>query len=175
MTSLPDGVRVLPLAMHGDDRGVFTEVFRDEWEVAPRPVQWNVVSSAAGVLRGVHVHPRHDDYFVLLSGKASIGLADLRDDSPTKGVSTVVEQTGDELSAVLIPHGVAHGFLYHASSTHLYSVTHTWDTADELAVHWADPDLAIPWPSQPTLMSARDDGAPPLTEVLIHLTMLQSI
>jgi dTDP-4-dehydrorhamnose 3,5-epimerase len=161
--------------MHPDERGVFTEVFRDEWNIAARPVQWNVVSSAAGVLRGVHVHPRHDDYFVLVSGSATIGLADLRDGSPTKGVAAVVEQRGDNLSALVIPHGVAHGVLYHAPSTHLYSVSHEWHTDDEVAMRWDDPDLGIPWPAVPTLLSQRDAEAPALADVLRGLAPRQPI
>jgi dTDP-4-dehydrorhamnose 3,5-epimerase len=81
----PTGVAVTPLDMHRDARGVFTEVFRASWGVGFSPVQWNVVQSAQGVLRGVHVHPVHEDYLVLLLGHATLGLRDLRPGSPTLG------------------------------------------------------------------------------------------
>ena len=54
-------------------------------------MQWNAVWSEAGVLRGVHVHIRHDDYLTVPVGRASVGLRDLRRGSPTEGLSALVE------------------------------------------------------------------------------------
>src|SRR3989304_9839168 len=85
MISLPAGVRLLPLQMNRDDRGVFTEVFRRSWDTGIEPVQWNFVRSQAGVLRGGHVHVRPVDYLIVLEGRASIGLRDLRRGSPPGG------------------------------------------------------------------------------------------
>lgn len=65
---LPDGVALRQLRTHADYRGAFTEIFRFEWDTGVRPIQWNAVESAARTLRGVHVHPRHDDYLILLRG-----------------------------------------------------------------------------------------------------------
>src|SRR4051812_14024847 len=83
--NLPDGVALRPLDMNRDSRGSFTEVFREEWDTGISPVQWNIVSSEAGTLRGVHVHIRHDDYLTTLRGRASVGLRDLRRGSPAQG------------------------------------------------------------------------------------------
>src|SRR6478672_9765909 len=66
---VPRGVEVLPLQAHFDDRGRFTEIYRDEWRLGPRPVQWSMVRSAANVLRGVHVHARHVDYLTMAYGE----------------------------------------------------------------------------------------------------------
>jgi dTDP-4-dehydrorhamnose 3,5-epimerase len=167
--NLPEGVALRPLDMNRDFRGSFTEVFREEWETGISPVQWNIVSSEAGTLRGVHVHIRHDDYLTTLRGRASVGLRDLRRGSPTEGMSALVELAGDPLTALLIPHGVAHGFYFAEPSLHLYGVTKYWDVGDELACHWADPELEIPWPAVPTLVSERDSMAPSLAELLDEL------
>jgi dTDP-4-dehydrorhamnose 3,5-epimerase len=59
------GVRILPLTAHVDQRGTFTEVFRESWVGHPRFVQWNAVTSRTGTLRGVHVHRRHVDYVIV--------------------------------------------------------------------------------------------------------------
>jgi dTDP-4-dehydrorhamnose 3,5-epimerase len=166
---LPAGVTLRPLTMNRDPRGSFTEVFRNEWETGIEPVQWNVVSTAAGSLRGVHVHPRHDDYLTTLKGRVSVGLKDLRGGSPTEGLAALVELNEDPLTSLLIPHGVAHGFYFHEPSLHLYAVTSYWDTDDELACHWADPDLGIPWPAEPELVSERDANAPSLAELHAQL------
>jgi dTDP-4-dehydrorhamnose 3,5-epimerase len=173
--NLPEGVALRPLAMNRDSRGSFTEVFRDEWDTGASPVQWNAVSSEAGTLRGVHLHIRHDDYLTTLKGWASVGLRDLRRGSPTEGLSVLVELTEDPLAALLIPHGVAHGFYFPEPSLHLYGVTKYWDVDDELACHWADPELGIPWPAEPTIISERDATAPSLAQLLDELEPLQPL
>jgi dTDP-4-dehydrorhamnose 3,5-epimerase len=171
--NLPDGVALRPLTMNRDSRGSFTEVFREEWDTGLSPVQWNAVSSAAGTLRGVHVHIRHDDYLLVLKGRASVGLRDLRRDSPTHGMSVVAELSEDPLTAIVIPHGIAHGFYFHEPSLHLYAVSDYWAVDDELACHWSDPALEISWPAEPRLVSARDAIAPPLRQLIGELELLQ--
>ena len=162
---LPDGVRLRPLEPHLDDRGVFLELHRREWDTGVAPVQWNAVRSTAGVLRGVHVHPRHDDYLVILHGRATVGLRDLREDAPADGRACCVELGADAPTAITMPHGVAHGFYFHEPSVHIYAVSHYWDTADELGCHWADPELAIPWPMPEAQISPRDAALPSLAEL----------
>ena len=164
--SLPADVRITPLVSHEDERGDFSEIHRLEWEttVAP-PVQWNAVHSAAGVLRGVHVHPRHDDYLIIFEGSATIGLADLREESPTFGAAACVVAGRENRVGIAIPHGVAHGFLFHAPSLHIYAVSHYWDPADEQGCRWDDRELGIDWPEVEPLLSPRDAALPPLAEL----------
>jgi dTDP-4-dehydrorhamnose 3,5-epimerase len=166
---LPVGVALRNLHGHLDFRGRFTEVFRREWNTGVDPVQWNVVSSATRVLRGVHVHRQHSDYFILLSGCASIGLRDLRRSSRSAGLAAVVELRSDVLQALTIPPGVAHGFYFHEPSIHLYSVSRYFDPTDELGCHWSDPALEIPWQPTDPVVSERDASAPPLSALLDQL------
>jgi dTDP-4-dehydrorhamnose 3,5-epimerase len=163
---LPDGVRLHELTSYPDNRGTFTEVFRTEWDSGISPVQWNVVSSAAKVLRGVHVHLVHADYFILLKGRASIGLCDLRAGSATRGRAALVEMNGDALTALMIPPGVAHGFYYHDPSLHLYAQSHVHDPSEALGCQWNDPDLGIPWQVTDVVRSPRDASAPSLATLL---------
>jgi len=173
IVQLPAGVILTNLAMHPDERGVFTEVYRKQWDTGVDPVQWNVVNSRKGVLRGVHVHLRHDDYLLILSGRATVGLRDLRRGSDTYGLAAKADLSGDELRAITIPHGVAHGFLFHEPSIHLYAVSRYWDTADELACFWGDAGLAIEWPFEPSHVSERDAAAPSLAELLTEIEPYQ--
>jgi dTDP-4-dehydrorhamnose 3,5-epimerase len=168
---LPAGVSLKPLTPHPDDRGVFLELFREEWRSGVAPVQWNAVRSAPGVLRGVHVHARHDDYLVLYAGRASIGLCDLRRGSPTERLSALVPMQGDAPTALTVPHGVAHGFYFHEPSIHIYAVSHYWDPADELGCLWADKDLGIPWPVESAHVSPRDASLPSLEELLSRVDL----
>jgi dTDP-4-dehydrorhamnose 3,5-epimerase len=162
---LPDGVSLLPLEPHADDRGVFTELFRTSWEVGVAPVQWNAVRSEADVLRGVHAHVRHADYLTLALGRATIGLHDLRPGSATEGLGTAVELDAREPAALVIPVGVAHGFYFHEPSLHVYAVSREFDPADELGCRWDDPELGIEWPCREPLISARDRELGSLTEL----------
>ena len=159
---LPEGLLVRALQPHGDDRGIFVELHRREWGTGIEPVQWNVVHSEPGVLRGVHVHPRHDDYLTVVRGRAFVGLRDLRPESPTAGAAACVELSAERPSAITIPHGVAHGFWFAEPSTHVYAVSHYWDPADELGCRWDDPALEIPWPQRDAHISPRDEALPPL-------------
>lgn len=167
--TLPAGLLLRPLEPHGDERGTFIELHRREWRTGVEPVQWNAVHSAAGVLRGVHVHPRHDDYLTVVRGRAVVGIRDLRDDSETAGATACVELSEDRPGAITIPHGVAHGFYFAAPSTHVYAVSEYWDLADELGCRWDDPALEIPWPQEQARISRRDAALPSLDVLLGEL------
>jgi dTDP-4-dehydrorhamnose 3,5-epimerase len=161
---LPHGVGLRRLVSHGDGRGSFTEIFRASWGVGVEPVQWNFVESRAGVLRGVHFHLRHADYLIILRGRASVGLCDLRPDSPTAGRAALVEMRGDALSALTLPPGVAHGFYFHEPSLHAYAVSHYWDERDERGCRWDDDALGIRWPAAAPVLSERDAALPSLKD-----------
>jgi dTDP-4-dehydrorhamnose 3,5-epimerase len=161
------------LEPHADERGVFTELHRADWDTGVAPVQWNAVRSEAGVLRGVHVHPRHDDYLLLVAGRATVGLRDLRPGAPAGGRACCVELDAAAPRAITIPHGVAHGFYFHEASLHVYAVSHYWDPADELGCHWADPELGIGWPVSEARLSPRDAALPLLAGLAVELARSQ--
>jgi dTDP-4-dehydrorhamnose 3,5-epimerase len=157
---LPEGVRISPLAMNLDSRGSLTEIFRTEWIDGPGPCQWNLAKSAANVLRGVHVHFKHDDYMVVISGRLSVGLYDARPKSPTYRQSAIFEFSAEPTSALRIPIGVMHGFYMHEPTTYVYGVNSYYDPDDELGCYWADPALGIAWPCRDPLLSERDREPP---------------
>ena len=171
---VPLGVRATPLRMHGDARGCVTEIFRDEWNVGVVPCQWNVTMSERNVLRGVHAHYKHQDYLVLLRGKISIGLYDARPRSPTYRMPAVINLHGDSLTAINVPIGVLHGIFCHEPSVYVYGVDSYYDPNDELACHWADPDLKIDWPCREPLLSERDVQAGTLAELEVRLCALNA-
>jgi dTDP-4-dehydrorhamnose 3,5-epimerase len=169
---LPIGVELLRLATHTDDRGDFTELFRESWVAPDRFLQWNAVNSEARALRGVHVHVRHSDYLTVMRGRVLFGLKDLRVDSPTLGMVSMLEVAAGDGSALRIPPGVAHGFYFLEASLHVYAVSHYWDLDDELGCRFDDPGLGMPWPDLHPLLSERDQHLPSLaalsSELLKH-------
>jgi dTDP-4-dehydrorhamnose 3,5-epimerase len=164
---LPHGVRLIELEMNRDPRGHLTEFFREEWRCGVEAVQWNVARSAPGSLRGLHVHPLHDDLVVLAAGRLAMGLHDFRRGSPTMGLSALVELDADRMQALVIPRGVGHGSLHLEPTVLLVGVSEYWgDPLDELGCRWDDPALGIEWPLQPSLVTERDATAPSLAELL---------
>ena len=156
---LPDGVRLIALEMHRDGRGSLTEIFRSEWPTGIAPCQWNVTRSNRNVLRGVHVHPYHADYLVLVQGRMTVGLYDLRRNAATHRLSALFEMTEERISALFVPPGVMHGFYFHEHTTYFYGVDAYSDANDELGCHWADPRLGLAWPCAVPQVSPRDRDA----------------
>lgn len=164
--SLPDGALLKPLPANKDSRGALTEIYRAGWGSGPAAVQWNFVRSAENVLRGVRVHFGHDDFLVLLEGRASIGLRDLRPGSPTEGAAALVELSGANLALLKTPAGVAHGIYSHTPAVFAVGVTAFHEESDENPCRWNDPDLGIPWPCAVPILSERDAAAGSLAELL---------
>jgi dTDP-4-dehydrorhamnose 3,5-epimerase len=161
-----EGVELLRLTTHADDRGSFTELFRRTWvDVDFR--QWNVVRSSADVLRGVHLHKVHYDYLTVLEGAAHFGMRDLRRGSPTEGKTYSVTLSGDSIGVLRVPPGVAHGFCFLQPSLHLYAVSHYWDIKDELGCRYDDPALELQWPVARPHVSKRDADLPALAQLLL--------
>ena len=105
------GVTVRAFGSIDDIRGGLSEIHRDDWKLAPRPVQWDLFNSNANVLRGVHVHRLRWDYIIVMEGTGTIGLKNIRRDRKSFGRDMVIEVTGGEPTVVTIPPGVAHGIL----------------------------------------------------------------
>ena len=168
------GVRLGRVARHADSRGSFRELWRESDFPAltpaetgaaagstPRFVQANLSTSAAGVLRGLHYHRRQLDYWVVASGRALVALVDVRPVASGTADRAPVEThelTSDDW--VVIPAGVAHGFLALEPLELLYLVTNEFDNRDELGFAWDDPAVAVPWPR----IEATPDGRPILSE-----------
>ena len=192
--SAVNGVHYVQHQRHGDSRGSFREIWRASafGPIAPayaslfgadaptagdaaKFVQANLSSSERGVLRGLHVHRHQLDYWTVLAGKAFIALVDVRPLVRRTGSRAIVETRimGPD-DAVVIPAGVAHGFLAIDPIDLLYMVTNEYDGSDELGFAWDDPEVGVPWPSVATpdgdpILSERDRSNPLLSELLIGL------
>jgi dTDP-4-dehydrorhamnose 3,5-epimerase len=161
-----DGVRIWRPQVHADPRGRFVEVFRSA-AMPEAMAQSNHSRSAAGALRGLHYHRHQADLWYLVSGRAQVGLADLRRRGGAPATHTFVVD-GEVPTAVYVPSGVAHGYLALTEIDLIYWVTSEYDPADEHGVAWDDPTLAIDWDIEgPPLVSERDAANPPLQWDLI--------
>ncbi|HET9344327.1 MAG TPA: dTDP-4-dehydrorhamnose 3,5-epimerase [Candidatus Limnocylindrales bacterium] len=173
LSGLP-GVRLGRLTRHADNRGSFRELWRESAFPALTPeetgappgaqarfVQANLSTSAAGVLRGLHYHRRQLDYWTVVSGRALVALVDVRPVAARAAERAPVET--HELAPdewVVIPAGVAHGFLALEPLDLLYLVTNEFDNSDELGFAWDDPAVGVPWPQ----VNGTPDGRPILSD-----------
>ena len=186
-STLP-GVRYGRLQRHADERGAFREIWRAAEPVADDPrdagqardatpafVQANLSSSHQGVLRGLHFHRRQLDRWLVARGRALVALVDVRPmlaGEPRPAVET--RELGED-EWVVIPTGVAHGFLALEPLDLIYFVTNEYDGSDELGFAWDDPIAAVPWPRVAAapdgrpILSERDRTNPSLTELVARL------
>ncbi|MGH2573888.1 MAG: dTDP-4-dehydrorhamnose 3,5-epimerase family protein [Actinomycetota bacterium] len=162
-----DGVQLVPLTSHQDDRGSVTEVYRRSWTPGvSEMVQGNLSISRAGVLRGLHFHRKQADYWFVVSGMAFIGLYDLRVGSPSEGRKAEIRLSADEQrSALYIPKGVAHGFYAETDLVLQYLVDQYFAGEDEFGIAWDDPEVGIEWPGRHPVLSERDRRSPTLASV----------
>jgi len=164
------GAFLVPLPRFPDDRGWFSESFRQEWLPGGRPMlQGNLSLSRAGVLRGLHFHLRQADYWWVSRGRMLAALFDLRAGSPTEGERLEV-RLGDgsdgPAHGLYVPPGVAHGFFAETDVLMQYLVDNVYDGGDEFGVRLDDPAIGIAWPAPDPVLSQRDTGNPSLAEVL---------
>jgi dTDP-4-dehydrorhamnose 3,5-epimerase len=86
---------------------------------------------------------------------------DLRPGSPTHRRWTAAELSAENGRALLIPEGVAHGFLTLEPGTDvLYQIDRVFIPGHERGARWNDPAFAIRWPAVPAVISERDAAYP---------------
>ena len=90
-------------------------------------------------------------------------IVDLRPASPTYRNWESFELRGDEQVSLYIPAGCAHGFQALTDIADVsYRIDRAHDPAEDVAIAFDDPELAIGWPLPVAAMSQRDRLAPPL-------------
>ncbi|MEV4690766.1 dTDP-4-dehydrorhamnose 3,5-epimerase [Micromonospora echinospora] len=156
---------------HGDSRGLFMEWYRFDRlaEVVGHPLrlaQGNLSVSARGVVRGIHfadVPPGQAKYVTCVRGAVVDLVVDIRVGSPTFGRWEAVRLDDVDRRAVYLSEGLGHGFCALTDDATLsYLCSTTYNPGAEHTVHPLDPDLAIDWPVEAPVLSARDAAAPSL-------------
>lgn len=174
-TDLADVWELVP-SRHGDDRGYFSETFRDDWfqaNVAPLEfVQENQsLSRAPGVVRGLHFqsNPSAQGKLVrCISGSIFDVAIDIRDGSPNFGKWIAVTLTAERGNQLWVPPGFLHGFCtLEPDCLVAYKVTAYYDRECDKGVRWNDPAIGITWPdvADATHLSPKDTQQPMLADL----------
>ena len=151
---------------HADQRGFFSRTFDAEAArsagIDPAGFSQDSLSrSARGVIRGMHTRRgRGEAKLVRCSyGMVLDVVVDLRADSPTFRNLETFELRDTEQVSLYIPAGCAHGFQALTDPADVaYRIDRPHDPSEDVAIAFDDPDLAIPWPLPPAMMSDREIG-----------------
>ena len=117
-----DGVRVIPLERHIDDRGYLYEIIHATDDFLPRYGQTYIVCSPArGTIRGFHKHNQLWDYFCVARGSGKFVVAKATDEAITAASSSGTTVAPDAIetfvlserkpSLLVIPPGHWHGWV----------------------------------------------------------------
>ncbi len=178
-----DGLTIIEPAVHGDERGFFTETYRRAWHdsvgipAGEEFIQDNHSRSSRGVVRGMHFHigPGVAKLVRCANGRILDVAVDLRRGSPTYGQWEGVELDSETLHVLYVPVGFAHGFCVLSDVADvLYKQTAYYDPAVERGIAWNDPNIAIQWPLPvgELIVSERDSLAPRLSDVADELPFM---
>ena len=138
----------------GDDRGYFSPYFiQNDLEKLDikfeKVVQANRSKSSKGVVRGLHYQkdPKCQAKIVeVIKGAAVDVVVDIREGSPTYGMSTSVLLTPDNNRQLFVPRGFAHGFVSLEDDTIFqYLIDNDYAPNMEGGILWNDSDLGIDW------------------------------
>ena len=161
-----EGLKLITLAVHGDERGFFVERFSEEkFKDGGLPIKYmqdNHSRSAAGILRGLHYQhdPAQGKLVGVINGSILDVAVDIRKDSPTFGQHAAVELSDMNGKLLWLPAGFAHGFcvLGDKPADVMYKVSATYNPEGEGGIRYDDPELGINWPIPSPQISERDKG-----------------
>ena len=140
-----NGIIVKQLKRIPDERGFFTEIFRNDWKELienEEIAQANLSISYPGIVRAWHKHEKGQiDYFIVVKGALKICAYD----DSSQELNEIIS-TGENLQIVKIPGYYWHGFKVVGNETAklVYLVNRLYDYSkpDELRKAWNDPSIA---------------------------------
>jgi dTDP-4-dehydrorhamnose 3,5-epimerase len=138
------GIVTRQLKRFQDERGFFTEIFRNDWKDLlgeDNVIQANLSITYPNIIRAWHRHARGQiDYFLNLKGAIKICAYDEK----TRGLNEIVS-AGQDLQIVRIPGNYWHGFkvLGNEPTWLLYFANKLYDykNPDEKRRPWNDPSI----------------------------------
>ena len=142
-----EGVKIVDLKNFVSEDGYLSELGRldDEGNIKGlnnfKMRQINFTKVLPGTIKAWHLHFNQDDlWFVPPDGHLTIGLVDIRDDSPTKEVKMKFVVGSGKSQLVYIPSGVAHGYVNNTMESQyvFYFVNQEFDidNPDEKRLPW---------------------------------------
>jgi dTDP-4-dehydrorhamnose 3,5-epimerase len=162
-----EGVLVLEPTPHRDSRGFFARTFdvgvADAAGLRPEAfVQDSQSRSYRGVVRGLHGRGGAGEAKLVRCSFGAVHdiVVDARPESATFGRWMATRLDDQDLVHLYIPPGFLHGFQALTQVADVcYRIDREHEPAEDLAVHYADADLGIRWPTSVGCVSERDRNA----------------
>jgi len=145
-----------------DNRGSFAKLYHGS-SFLSRGVEVNIQEqyitvSNRNVLRGMHFQLppyNHSKLVTCLNGSVLDVILDLRVDSESYLKYDSFELSGKDKQSIIMPSGVAHGFIsLENSSSMLYSTTCEYDSDHDSGISWDS--FGFEWPCDKPILSERD-------------------
>ena len=160
----------------GDDRGYFTETYREDkiqdflgYKI--NFCQDNESKSSKGVLRGLHYQlaPHAQSKLVrVIKGKILDVVVDIRVGSETFGEHVRIKLSAENKKQLFVPRGFAHGFVVLSDEAiFAYKVDNYYSPKYDRGIDFKDSDLNIDWVMEEDLLklSEKDLKHPKLKDV----------
>ena len=143
-----DGVKIIKLTTHGDDRGFFREIFRFPEQFKGVPVgQLSYSQVKEGVVKAWHGHVNQSQWNYVVSGQIQVALYDNRENSSTYK-ETLEFVAGNEVDSIayFFPPGVLHGYKCLKGPMQIIYVTSgVYDLEDEIRKANKDLNIDYKW------------------------------
>lgn len=164
-TSLDGCLQVRPFFAE-DERGTFVKTFHAErFAELGLPIAWReeyYSSSRKDVIRGMHFQtPPHDHEKLVycMQGRVLDVVVDLRTGSSTYGHHVALELDAIHGHGLMIPKGMAHGFLALTENVLMaYKVTTIYAPSNDAGIRWDS--FGLDWGMDQPIVSARDRTHP---------------
>ena len=148
-----DGVKVVEVRKHADDRGFLCEVARSSQFPDFKWKQTNYTLAHPGVIKAFHWHKKQADLWFCVSGNIETVLYDRREGSKTAGETQIITMGEHNPAAVFIPQGVVHGYrvLGESAAGLVYLVDQEYDSGnpDEERIPHDDETIGFDWNTKP--------------------------
>src|SRR5580658_590203 len=179
-TALPE-VKLIQPVRHGDARGYFSEVYRED-ALRKAGVEIDFVqdnqsmSAPIGVLRGLHFQtpPMAQAKLIRVIAGSIVDVAvDIRRGSPDYGRHVAVALSAAEGNQLFVPEGFAHGFCtLEPNSELVYKVNRYYSPECDRGLLWNDPALGIDWRlgGNAPILSDKDRTHPALADLPAYFT-----
>ncbi len=164
------GARLLQPRLFRDDRGDFVKTYHEgafaELGLALFIREEYYSVSRRDVIRGMHFQAPPADHAKLiycLSGRVRDVILDLRRHAPTYGQAAACELSADNRCVLVLPPGLAHGFLALTDDSVLvYKTSPAHSPAHDAGIRWDS--FGFNWEVSVPIVSARDAAFPSLAD-----------
>jgi len=163
------GSFVIDLQPESDDRGFFArslcvnvlEKYGANLNIVQQSISFNRFRNT---LRGMHFQCAPDEEIKLVRvtrGSIYDVILDFRRNSDTYLQWYAVELSAENHLTLIVPKGVAHGFMTLEDNTEVfYQMTQPYVAQSSRGLRWNDPAFSIRWPAINPILSERDANIP---------------